>query len=334
MMLTLIDAVNQKDLLLLETLLDDQIAYKIPSMDSLFDKAVVINNLFELDFIKLNHYEPFLYYHVLEIEYNEKSFIAKIKIKKDKITQIYVEEKLHSKRLLVRYSYNGALFYGSQRQPFKRTVTGVLETVLSQYLNHSCELIPASRTDRFVHAMDQVAHVDTTSSIPIDTLKTIMNQALDDDIKIHSIEEVPQVFHARFDVLKKTYVYKFVHERNPSFAHLATYHKSFDLNKLREKMSLFEGKHDFKSFSKSSLDEITIRTIYRVLVHTEGPHTLITIEGNGFLRYMIRMMIGQVLYDLDYNKDTIKKYLDNPSHDQAIHIVSGKGLYLNEITYE
>jgi tRNA U38,U39,U40 pseudouridine synthase TruA len=82
------------------------------------------------------------------------------------------------------------------------------------------------------------------------------------------------------------------------------------------------------------LDEVTVRNIYRVSVHIEAPYTLITIEGDGFLRYMIRMMIGQVLYDLDYNKDTIQKYLDNPSCNQAIHIVSGKGLYLNKIDYE
>lgn len=330
----LISAINSNDKTKLENFIAPNIALKVPNKDSIFNLEDVITLFTSLEPIEVTNQYEFLSFTVVEFIYQDNHYISKVKIKKGLIYQIYVEEKRDDIRLFIRYSYNGTLFYGSQRQSNSPSVTGTLEEVLSQYLNHPCELIPASRTDRFVHAKDQTGHVDTTSKIPINKLKTILNHALDQDIVINSIEIVPQVFHARFDVIKKSYVYKFVHEPNPDFAHLAFYHKPFDLNTLREKMMLFKGKHDFKSFSKSESDDFTIRTIFDIEVFQESVYTCIRITGDGFLRYMIRMMIGQVLYDIDYRKNTIKSYLDNPSLEQAIHIASAKGLYLEKITYE
>lgn len=334
MVYDLIHAINTNDLPALKSLISQNIALKIPNKESIFDYHDVIQVLTKhrpLD--NLKQYD-FLSYTIVEFDLHNYTYIAKIKSKHGLIHQIYVEEKKETKRLCIRYAYNGTMFYGSQRLSSRPTVTGVLESVLSQYLNHPCDLIPASRTDRFVHAKDQVAHVDTTSNIPIDKLVTILNQALSQDIHIKSIVVVPQVFHARFDVISKTYIYKFVHNKNPDYAHLAVYHKPFDLDKLREKMELFKGKHDFKSFSKSDFNDMTIRTIYEVEITHDSIYTTIRLKGDGFLRYMIRMMIGQVLYDLDYGKDTIQDYIDHPKHDQAIHIASAKGLYLEEIIYE
>ncbi|MFP4286512.1 MAG: tRNA pseudouridine(38-40) synthase TruA [Candidatus Izemoplasmataceae bacterium] len=329
-----IKAIKAHDESLLTRLIDPFIACKIPNKDSIFNHAKVIDLLIKLEDFNVIDYYKFLSYWVVEFTKDNLNFVAKIKHNDKHIYQIYVEEKRFTKRLCVRYAYNGTLFYGSQRQVNQPSVTGVLEKVFSQYLNHPCELIPASRTDRFVHALDQVAHLDTDSKISLDKLKTILNDALDTDIIIKSINVVPQVFHARFDVVKKSYLYKFVHTREIEQAHLATYHEPFNLNKLHENMMLFLGKHDFKSFSKSKESDFTKRTIHDIEIFKEGPYTCIRLTGDGFLRYMVRMMVGQVLYDLDYHKKTIKGYLENPSHNQAIHIAKAKGLYLEKIDYE
>ena len=111
-------------------------------------------------------------------------------------------------RYLITFSYDGTNFYGYQKQINKRTVQGEIERVLSKINNEKIVISASGRTDAKVHAINQKAHFDLKKKFDQDKLINSMNKLLPKDIYIKRIEAVPDNFHARFNVKKKTYIYK------------------------------------------------------------------------------------------------------------------------------
>ncbi|HHX12943.1 MAG TPA: tRNA pseudouridine(38-40) synthase TruA [Clostridiales bacterium] len=206
------------------------------------------------------------------------------------------------KRIKLEIAYDGTKYCGWQVQLELPTVEDEVNKALSTLLNEEIEVIGASRTDSGVHALGNVAVFDTDSRIPSDKFTLALNQRLPDDIRVQSSIEVPLNFHPRKMNCRKTYQYRILNRRialptERYFSHFVYYPLSLEL--MEKAGSYLIGEHDFKSFcSVKTQATDTVRTIYDLRVTKEDKDTdiiAITIEGNGFLYNMIRIIAGTLI---------------------------------------
>ena len=192
-------------------------------------------------------------------------------------------------RYLIRFSYDGTNYHGFQNQEGFVTIQSELEKAAS-FINNgkSVKVVGAGRTDKGVHALDQVAHLDIDVSITPYKLKRALNSNIRDDIHINSVLLVDNDFNVRHNVLKKEYRYYInMGEYNPlkrSFVYQHCY--PLNVNKMREAIQLFKGKHDFRAFvTENKIKENCEWEIYDVAINRQ----------NGFLRYQVRNMVGALI---------------------------------------
>ena len=235
--------------------------------------------------------------------------------------------------------YDGTLFSGWQIQPNQRTVQSEIESILSIMHKKEVKIVASGRTDAGVHALGQVFHFD--SELDLDEKKWChaLNAQLPSDIRVMDIKQVHDMFHARFDAMSKTYIYKLntsyfdVFSRN----YIYQYNKPLDIFKLQEVLQLFIGTHDFTSFNKTPLDEIVdqVRTISNFTLVQQSSIIEFEITGSGFLRHMIRMIIATCLAYCEgrISETEIKDALKKRNKDMIPFNISGSGLYLKEVHY-
>ena len=234
-------------------------------------------------------------------------------------------------------SYDGTNYQGWQKQPDKNSVQAKIEAALSRLCRQEVKITGAGRTDKGVHAFGQVFHFDCDKKFN-DICKSI-NSQLPEDIRVVSCREVSDEFHSRFNAKWKHYSYIINTGRfNPMQRNYAYQLASeLDVEKMQEAAQVFTGTHDFTSFNATRKDEIEdqVRTIYKIDVKKRG--SLITVDyyGDGFLRYMIRMMTG-ALIEAGKGKvtaDEIRNILEKEDKTACNYNVPACGLYLIEIGY-
>lgn len=242
-------------------------------------------------------------------------------------------------RYLIRFSYDGTGFSGYQKQPGERTVEGMLENALYNINNHTeTRIFSSGRTDRGVHALGQVAHFDIDVNITLYKLKCALNSLLPEDIHVLSAEIVDKNFHARYNAISKTYIYKInVGEYSPiDRNYVYQYCKDLNFDNMRLAINDFLGEHDFKPFvSEEAIKSSYVRTIYSVDIKKEGDIITISFTGNGFMKYQVRNMVG-VLIKIGSGKlttDSVKNILNGTMDKSRITTVKGSGLYLKEVVY-
>lgn len=235
-------------------------------------------------------------------------------------------------------SYNGAKFYGFAKQLNLRTVQSTIENVINELFGIKLCVFGSGRTDRYVHAIEQVISFKNKNlNIDPKSMVNAINSKLDSDIRVLDCVEVSESFHARFSAKSKKYIYKVNVDSkyNPIESEIIyQYNKPIDLSKFEDYKNMIVGKHDFLSFSTSEVVN-TIREIYDFSYVLDDNILTFEIHGNGFLRNMVRMIIG-VYFDLIENKidfKTIQDYLDNPKKGKAIRKMNGCGLYLYKVNY-
>lgn len=240
-------------------------------------------------------------------------------------------------RYLMTFSYDGTNFSGYQKQPDSRTIQEEIEKCLTMLNSNKFVSISATgRTDAKVHAFNQMAHFDLDNEI--DNLRFRLNKMLPDDIYVKDVINVSDEFHARFDVKSKEYVY-FInigdydpHKRNYQYQ----YNKELDVEKMDEALKLLIGEHDFKSFTKanSEIDDY-VRTIYNTKVEIKDNIIKISIEGSGFLRYMVRNIVGLLIEIGEGKKDNndVLTILEAKDRTESSPTAPPCGLYLNKINY-
>lgn len=196
-------------------------------------------------------------------------------------------------------SYDGTNYIGWQRQPDGMTVQEQIETIMEKICQKKVHITASGRTDAGVHALAQVFHFDSDFKLSAEKWKIALNGHLPKDIHIHSVVEVDPEFHARFHAIGKRYDYLInlgefdVFTRNQAFQ---CYYK-LDIKKMKSASKLFLGTHDFTTFNASplALHPDQVRTITRIDFVEEGDWLRIIFEGNGFLRYMVRMLTGTLI---------------------------------------
>lgn len=203
------------------------------------------------------------------------------------------------KRIKLTVAYDGTRYCGWQIQPKDITVEGILNQTLSKLLQEDITVIGASRTDAGVHAMGNVAVFDTDSTIPANKIAYAVNQWLPEDIKIQHSEEVAADFHPRKTMCIKTYQYRisncdFLNPLTRNYAYFV--YKPLNMEKMKVAAEKLIGTHDFKSFcSTNTTVEDTVRTIYQISLSKSEDEIQITIQGNGFLYNMVRIIAGTLV---------------------------------------
>ena len=204
-----------------------------------------------------------------------------------------------TRRIKLLLEYNGARYHGWQIQPHAVTVQGTLETCLSKITNASVRVHAAGRTDAGVHALGQVAHFDTASTIALPALVRGLNSLLADDIAVRQAQEVPADFHARYLARQKTYAYIVHNHPLRSVFHAPyTWHvpQPLDLEAMRQAASVLLGRHDFSAFRASACTaQSPVRCLLRLGLKRRGKRIFILLSADGFLHHMVRNMVGTLI---------------------------------------
>lgn len=242
------------------------------------------------------------------------------------------------KRYKLTIEYKGTNFSGWQIQPDARTVEGELEAAFARILQLPIDVIGQGRTDAGVHAKGQVAHFDLESDFNPQKLIRGVNSATNRDIFIKSIEEVDQIFHARFDATTRSYQYTVLKYPSPIHSENGWFPGySLDLNTLIQCSELLIGEHDFDGFSKFNEENYT--TLCTVVKSNWSEHEnsfMFEIEANRFLRNMVRRLVGTMV-EVSKGKILIsdfEKILNNQMEAPSTFTAPAKGLVLEKVFYK
>jgi tRNA pseudouridine38-40 synthase len=238
---------------------------------------------------------------------------------------------------LVTLSYDGSNFHGWAKQHNVRTVQEEIEKILQKIFNQPVPIHGSGRTDAYVHAIEQAFSFNVKKSKiqPHALLKGLRNLS-PDDVYFIKVKVNEGMFHARFNAKNKTYQYVINNGKFNLFQNKYELFYPYQINLplLKKGAKLLLHAHDFKSFSTSDLED-TIRTINYIKFKKNKNYLYITINGNGFLRNMVRMIVGSLL-DLNETKKTLntfKELLDRPKKGAAVTKAKAGGLYLLKVNY-
>lgn len=207
-------------------------------------------------------------------------------------------------RLLIQY--DGTDFHGWQVQENSRTIQGELERVIGMLDDRKVHVAGSGRTDAGVHADGQVASIQIERAFTPEKLRNAINGNLWRDIRILKAEKATDDFHARFSARSKTYIYRVVNASVMSpFWRRYAHHEArpLDVARMNEAARLFLGRHDWTAFSSAQADagENRVRNVTDFMVESkwdaraQGAIIEFTISSEGFLRYMVRSIVGTML---------------------------------------
>lgn len=245
-----------------------------------------------------------------------------------------------TRRLKLLLEYSGTRYHGWQLQPNTVTIQGTLETCLARITNGPVRLHAAGRTDAGVHALGQVAHFDTASTIAVAALVRGANSLLPDDIVVRQAEEVPADFHARYTARRKTYAY-IVHNHAIPSALRAPYAwyvpQPLDLPAMRRAAHILVGYHDFSAFRASAC---TARSPWRHLFHLRlirhAERLVLVLCADGFLQHMVRNIVGTLVAigRGQIAADAMPTILHTGQRQHAGPTAPAHGLFLVRVVYD
>jgi len=248
-------------------------------------------------------------------------------------------------KLLIQY--DGTDFHGWQVQENDRTIQGELERVIGMLVDAKVTVHGSGRTDAGVHAEGQVANVHLPEGkFTADKLKNAINGNLWRDIRIMKCGVAPDDFHARFSAKRKTYIYRVVNApvMSPFWRRFAHYeHRPLDVGRMNEVARLFLGEHDWTAFASAKADgETRVRTVIDFTVEStwddRAQAALIEfrITATGFLRYMVRSIVGTMLEVGRGEKDgdIIQTAIITGNRDLAGKTATAQGLTLYKVEYD
>ncbi|NPV82803.1 MAG: tRNA pseudouridine(38-40) synthase TruA [Candidatus Aminicenantes bacterium] len=234
-------------------------------------------------------------------------------------------------------SYDGTDYHGWQRQPNRVTIQGKLEDVLMRILGEKVNLQAAGRTDAGVHALGQVASFRANCRLGEAELLRALNAMLPFDIRILNVEKVSPGFHARKSARSKVYRYRI--KISPiispfDYRYVLHYPYPLDIPAMVEAARRFEREADFSAFSSGDYPN-PVRQVFSSRLESCGDELVYTVEANGFLRYMVRTIVGTLIMagrgrlkpeDIDLLFEQRKRTLSSPS-------APARGLCLVRVNY-
>jgi tRNA pseudouridine38-40 synthase len=242
-------------------------------------------------------------------------------------------------------SYDGTDFSGFQRQSNARSVQAEIESALSPIEGKPVTVAGAGRTDSGVHALGQVASFKLASLIAAADLVPALNARLPEDVRVLSADVADPGFHARFSARSKAYRYRISNTAVMSpFQRRFAWHISRKLNleAMREAARALVGEHDFACFQAKGGQ---VRTTVRVITHSDwieerlpagGRLLSYEIAGNGFLKYMVRNIVGTLVEVSDGRRaaGSLRNLLVSGDRGAAGPTAPPSGLYLVRVDYD
>ena len=243
-------------------------------------------------------------------------------------------------RIKLIIEYEGTAYAGWQIQSNGLGVQDVIETALRQLHGVTVRLHSASRTDAGVHAKGMVAHFDTDQALPLGAYREGLNRFLPNDVAILQAEVAADDFHSRFSNSGKWYRYSLclTPVRSPLRARTSWhFNKPLDIALMREAAEYFVGCHDYSAFRASGCSARTTRKELTSVELTElGELLLVDVKGSGFLRNMVRIMVG-TLVEVGLHRrspNSIQGLLLDGDRQKAGFTAPAEGLCLMQIEYK
>lgn len=254
---------------------------------------------------------------------------------------------IHYYQLTIQYK--GTRFLGWQIQPEGAglTVQGELNKALEVISKAKAQSIGSGRTDAGVHALGQVVKVAIELKIPPENLLKALNGNLSEDIRVIEAKESTYEFRPTVDAVSKEYHYRFTSNRQATALQndlIANYPFELDLNKMNEACKLLVGEHDFMNyFCQGTEVSSTVRTIFECEIFEipQGdwgmlpPHYVFRVLGNGFLKQMVRLLMGAV-WNVGRGKISLKDFeasLSSKASERLGATAPPQGLYMVRVNY-
>ncbi|MDM8526264.1 tRNA pseudouridine(38-40) synthase TruA [Desulfococcaceae bacterium HSG8] len=244
------------------------------------------------------------------------------------------------KNFKLTIEYDGTAYHGWQIQKNGRTIQGEIEKALAVMTGNKVRLTGSGRTDAGVHAFAQAANFHCDTGITPEAFQKGLNSLLQDDIVIRSCEEADEKFHARYDAKSKTYHYRILNRPIPaavSRQYAWFIRKKLDHEAMRSAIIHLIGTHDFKAFEGAGSPRAhTNRCVLNAnLSEQDQGYLVFEIEANGFLRFMVRNIMG-TLADTGTGRitpDDFKRILLSGDRGQAGVTAPPHGLFLMNVRY-
>lgn len=244
------------------------------------------------------------------------------------------------RNLLFKVAFDGSAFHGWQQQNNAVTVQGELKKAWRTLTGEDANIIGCSRTDAGVHAKEYFFSVKTESTVPCLNFPAALTSAkLPGEISVISCKQVGENFNARFDCVKKEYIYVFENTKIPSpfnYRRALNYKYGMDADLMNKAARHFVGEHDFSAFCAAGTEVISkVRTIYETSVERDGDYVIFKVTGNGFLYNMVRIMAGTLVY-VNNGKiiaDDIPSIIESGDRTRAGITLAPDGLYLNRVYF-
>jgi tRNA pseudouridine38-40 synthase len=247
------------------------------------------------------------------------------------------------RRIRIQLAYDGTDFHGWQVQPGLPTIQGALESVVAEIEGYPVHVAGSGRTDAGVHALAQVAAFSIENAIPLPNLRKAMNRLLPASIRVLSTEETAPDFHPRFQAVAKTYEYRIVRAEVCSpwewrYVHHHPY--PLDVDRMQACAPILQGEHDFTAFAASdSRDDegkTKVRTVFNSLLESTPDRLIYRVRGSGFLKHMVRNIVGSLLEAGRGNLDEsgLRHLLAPNCTRKAGPTAPAKGLFLVGVEYQ
>lgn len=243
------------------------------------------------------------------------------------------------KNIQMIIEYDGTGYCGWQVQPNGVSIQQVVTQALNKATGESVSLVGSGRTDAGVHAYAQSANFQTGCTIPAEKIPFAVNVHLPGGIRILDAKERTMDFHSRFSAKGKVYEYRILNNtfgsglRRNRVWHVREF---LDMKRMEEAADRFVGTHDFTAFSSvKSAAKHKVRTVHSVLLKKETDEYVFTIEGNGFLYNMVRIMIGTMVEVGQGKRDPeeVDMLLLGKDRSKAGKTAPPQGLYLKKVIY-
>jgi tRNA pseudouridine38-40 synthase len=241
-------------------------------------------------------------------------------------------------RFKLRLEYAGTRYHGWQIQKNARSVQGELAAAVRTVVGRTdFELYGSGRTDRGVHALLQVAHLDVETRLAPGALRDALNEVLPADINVLAVEKASPRFHARHGAVGRSYLYQISRRRSAFAKPFVWWIKDpLDVASMRRAAALFAGFHDFRSFTDQDPEDASTKVLVeRVEVQEDGDLVLVRIAGSHFVWKMVRRIVG-VLAAVgrgELREADVARFLAAPSDVPARLTAPPSGLFLERVRY-
>ena len=243
-------------------------------------------------------------------------------------------------KIRIDIEYKGSEYYGWQKQSSGNTIQNEVEMALKKITSEKINVIGSGRTDSGVHATNQVATFNLNKIINLKGLIIKLNKELPSDIRIKSYKQVSNNFHAQHSAINKTYIYKIKNKQIETVFEKGLvfyYKKPLDYKKMLKVSHCFIGEKNFKNYCKTGYSgESTIRFVQDIKIYKKGNYISIKITGTGFLRGMVRLLVGAML-SYSNGKISLKDVKDSLGSSlkklPINYSVPAHGLFLTKVKY-